>query len=136
MPNTRDLMLQKFGISAARYTELKGFCQQYFEKQEAIKELLIYPSVHYGGISGGKGTPSKPTEKTAIKLMRYNQDIETINACLDFAAENEGEWLRNALIDCIIKKVKFFDLELYCSASVFYNARVKFFVKLNDMLLS
>lgn len=135
MPTERNLMLEKYGISENRYKELKYFCRQYTEKIEALKELSIYPSVHYGEISGSKGTPSKPTEKTAIKLMRYNQDIETINACLDFAAEGE-KWMKTALTDCIIKGVKFFDLVLYCHPTVFYKARHKFFVKLNDMLLS
>ena len=38
MPNTRKLMLQKFGISEARYIELMGFCRQYFEKKKALEE--------------------------------------------------------------------------------------------------
>lgn len=132
MPNTRKLMLEKFGISEARYTELKGFCQQYFEKKEALNCLYSVSSLSYSEAAKGSA-PVKPTETKALKALKYRKDIETIDKCLDYCSESSGLWLRNAMIDSVIKGKKFFELEIYCKPSVFYYARVKFFIKLDEL---
>ena len=133
MPNTRKLMLQKFGISEARYIELLGFCRQYFEKKKALEEIYALSSVRTDAEVTGGGAPGKPTETKALKALKYRQDIEKIETSLDFACSGEGKWMRDALINSIIKGYKFYELELYCKPKVFYKARVRFFRKLDEI---
>lgn len=132
MPNTKKLMLEKFGISQARYDELRGLCRQYFEKKEKIRDIY-----ELSGFSGGEvvdgGNVGRPTEEKVMKALKYSEDIKKIDTALDYASAFYGKWMRQALIDSVIKGVKHYELELYCKPKKFYECRVLMFRKLDEL---
>lgn len=133
MPNTRKIMLDKFGITEARYEELRGLCRQYFEKKEKIRDIYELSGFSSGEVVDG-GSVGRPTEEKVMKAQKYIEDIEKIDKALDYASERYGEWMKRALIDSIIRGVKLYELELYCKPKIFYACRVLFYRKLDSLL--
>ena len=72
-----NLQLDKYGISKAAYTELRGFCLQYNEKRAKINDLYSLKSPNLSGMPHGSGI-STPTENAAELCEKYKKDIELI----------------------------------------------------------
>lgn len=79
----RDLQLKQYGISPARYRELKYFCAQYQEMKDQISYGV--KAISYDGMP--KGTKiGNPTEQHAVRNLKLRQDIDLIEQTATEAA--------------------------------------------------
>ncbi|MEG1550658.1 MAG: hypothetical protein RR355_00130 [Oscillospiraceae bacterium] len=132
MANQRRLNLQKFNISRARYDELRGFCLQYNEWKQRLKELRELSSAQYSN-GGGKSGISNPTEKAAIKSIEYLNKIDLVEKALKIAVGNEKN-IYDEMLKNITSGIKFEDLNIPMCRTDFYNSRTAFFVNLDKLL--
>lgn len=91
----RTLTLQKYGISAKRYKELCGFCEQYPEWKEEL--LTLEPSAKAQKIDG---MPYSRTNKTndetsdlAIKRMAVSKKIQLVEETAKEASPEMWEYI-------------------------------------------
>lgn len=133
--NKRDIYLAKYGISRARYRELKGFCEQYQEWKEKVQDHAFISSVTYKTTPGNpnKGTTDM-TGNTAVKLSKYQNKIDVIERC---AKEADPDYWQE-LIECICcdasAKIYIETSKLPMSTAVYYNRRRYFFILLDQEL--
>ena len=130
--NKRDLRLEKYGISNKRYKELCGFCEQYPEWKEALKNHAFLSGVQYSDMphSPNVGT-SKKTEEDAIKLVIQMSNCELIERVAKEADEEFWQYLIKAVCYEVpltyLQTVEGMPLE----KSVFYDRRRYFFYLLD-----
>lgn len=127
MPNSRDVSLNKYGISKWKYRELKYFCLQYNEKKQKAQDII---GLH-GMINNGmpKSTlVNLPVENQALKLTSLDDDIKLIEQTALEAAPD--------ICQCIIKSVTegitYEYMAVPCGRKQFYEARRKFFYLLSQ----
>lgn len=91
----RALSLQKYGISAKRYKELCGFCEQYPEWKEELLELE--PSVKSQRIDGmpysKTNNISDETSDLAIKRAALLNKIELVEETAKEASQEMWEYI-------------------------------------------
>ena len=120
MPNRRRLKIR--GMSDARYQELCSFCLQYAEKKEQLQSMA-YLGAAEG--SGGKGRVSRPTEETALRRARLEEDIAMIEQS---ALEAGGKVIAPYIVKNVTEKLHYRVLgEVPCGINQFYRMRRKFF---------
>ena len=91
----RALSLQKYGISAKRYKELCGFCEQYPEWKEELLDLE--PSVKFQRIDGmpysKTNNISDETSGLAIKRVALLNKIELVEETAKEASQEMWEYI-------------------------------------------
>lgn len=92
----RDMTWEDYGITKARYRELKYLCLQYREKKKLSKSLAsgTLPAIGFGGSGGSTGNISNPTEAQAIRhaivTERATRDCRMIEEAAMWAASSGG----------------------------------------------
>jgi hypothetical protein len=124
--------LKKFSISPKRYKELCGFCEQYPEWKEEIKNYSFTKGIAYTQeLKSITNNISNPTEEAAMRLSERLSNCELIERV---AKEAEPEfWMAIIKSACyevsVTYLIGFEDLPL--SKSAFYNRRRYFFYLLD-----
>lgn len=86
------ISLEKYGISKAAYEELRGFCLQYPEKKEKIKDALSIKSQKFSGMPHS-GKVLDPTEKAGEVARKASADIELIEKTAKEVDEFLAPWI-------------------------------------------
>ncbi len=118
MANQRKLRLQRFGISEARYDELKAICRQY---DELCRKIRTY---------------SDGLTLTEAEIKAKNECIRKRNA-IDCAiqATIEGEYnIKDALLENVTHGNTYINLSVPLSEKAFYDYRTAFFVNLDRLI--
>ena len=131
--NKKALKLDKYGISNKRYKELCGFCEQYPEWKDAIKNASFIRGVEYSDMPHSPNTgTSNATQSMAIRLASAESKCRLIEEVAK-AADPEY-WLHIIKSVCYgtsIDYMREFD-GLHMSNSVFYDRRRYFFYLLDQ----
>lgn len=130
--NKRDLKLDKYGISKKRYKELCGFCEQYPEWKQQLKNSTFLSSINPDGMphDQNKGK-SDTTGNTAIALIKKKQDCALIEKVANMASEDLASYIiKSACYEVPVTYLMMVD-NMPCSKSAFYEARRYFFFLLD-----
>lgn len=129
--NKRKIKLREYGISKKRYMELVGFCGQYPEWKEAIRNHVYISGVGYDSVRSNTNSISDTTGKAAIKLSRIQGNVDMIEK---IARTVEPDYWK-AIIDVVCYDASPMGIiskgELPMSKSAFYERRVYFFYLLD-----
>ena len=128
----RRTNLRKYGISKARYDELRGFCEQYPEWKKELESEAYISSPQYKMSPGNpnKGTTDM-TGTTAVRLVRFREYIDMIEKC---AKEADADfWNRIIASVCYGASPKYLIAyySLPISERAFYDRRRYFFYLLD-----
>ena len=131
--NKKALKLDKYGISNKRYKELCGFCEQYPEWKDAIKNASFLRGVEYSDMPHSPNTgTSNPTQSLAIRLQAASEKCKLIEEVAH--AADEEFWLHIIKSVCYgtsVESMRAFD-GLNISNSAFYDRRRYFFYLLDQ----
>ncbi len=98
MSARRDIKLDEFEIDKYTFRELKNFCLQYpFMKKWLYKEMAPGAAPVTASIKGSK--TSRPTEKKALTLDRYIDDVNLIETTAMEAGGDVYEWILRAVTE-------------------------------------
>lgn len=129
-------MLDQYGISRWEYEELKAFCRSYEHKKRAARDLLGVGSPDMSGMPKGN-TVGRPTESTALKRLKYLEDIELIERA---AKETDGGgWYHSLIQNCCLRVAwRFLDPASMPSSdrNAFFKARREFFWRLYQLKIN
>lgn len=96
--NKRELRLEKYGISGKRYKELCGFCEQYPEWKQSIKEKSILKSAKIDNMPKNKvAYRQSQTEQLAIELVQREKKCAFIESVAQKASEDLWEYIIKAV---------------------------------------
>lgn len=118
MAKQRRLRLQKYGISDARYDELKAVCRQY---NEFCGKLRTYSECQ---------TLTEAQKKEAAECLRKKNAVE---AAAKISTSDECG-IYEPLIKNVTCGVPFYELTVPLSEKAFYDFRVAFFINLDREL--
>ena len=126
MATEYDLHLDKFGIDANRYRELKYFCRQYPGKKARLRKLR--QMVDSIGKPGGNGMPrggfvSDPTARRAEEIADLARDIDLIEQ----AAYEADPYDWQELLRHVSEGVPVQQLEITQCWRKFYEVRRRFY---------
>ena len=124
--------LRKFNISPKRYKELCGFCEQYPEWKEEIKNYSFNKGISFSAEPKSKtNNKSNPTEEAALRLSDNISNCELIERV---AKEADPEFwvaiIKSACYEVSVTYLISYD-NLSLSKSAFYNRRRYFFYLLD-----
>lgn len=126
----RNLKLKQYGISAKRYKELCGFCEQYPEWKEELKEMTNIKSQTISGLPSGKRGTANVTEDLAIKRQQLLEKCELIEqTAIETDAELYQYIIKNVCYELPYKYLNY--IEIPCSRETFYDKRRYFFYLLS-----
>lgn len=121
----------KYGISSKRYKELCGFCEQYPDWKQAIKDYTFISGIQYSDMPKGSFNTKSPVESAAIKLEKYISNVDLIERV---AKEADKEFWQ-FIIDSACYEVPVQYLigvkNMALSKSAFYDRRRFFFYLLD-----
>lgn len=125
-------IMKKYNISPKRYKELCGFCEQYPEWKEEIKNYSFTKGISYTQeLKSITNNISSPTEDAAIKLSECLANCELIERV---AKEADSEFwmaiIKSACYEVSATYLINFD-DMNLSKSAFYNRRRYFFYLLD-----
>ena len=126
MPNSRDLNLDRYGISKWKFRELKYFCLQYKEKKQEVEDIIGLHGVSFDGMPKGTQIGSA-VENQIIKLYDLNDDVKVIE---DTAAEAD-DTISGYIIKNVTESIPYEYMDVPCGRRQFYQARRKFFFLLS-----
>ena len=117
-------------ISAERYKELLAFCRQLDDYKRELKNCYVLSAVSTSNMPKDNKI-SSPTEKKAIKAIKYKTYIEMIE---DSAKEAAGENIdiAKALMQNVCYKRRYEYLDCPILRSSFFNIRRRFFCILSE----
>lgn len=119
----REMKLSDYHITIDKYNELKYFCKQYDEKKRELHKNYGLESAANDGLPKGN-TPGNPTEKTAIKNMMLQRDIELIEQTVMEADATIYKWLLKNVTQGIsyeyLNGVPKNRTDFYCSRRYFF----------------
>ena len=96
MSATRDIKLDKYEISKFAFRECKYFCLQYpYKKRWVDREMSPGAAPLTAAVKGSK--ESRPTEKKALTLDKYIDDIYMVESTAQEAGGDVYEWLLKAV---------------------------------------
>lgn len=119
----KDATLEDYGISWAKYRELKYFCMQYREKKEKLVDGYEIRAIAYDGMPKGTGI-GNPTERKALDNMKLRADVELIEQAAIEADADIYQWLLKNVTEGIPYE---YLGAVPKSRSRFYDSRRKFF---------
>lgn len=130
--NKRNLRLENYGISAKRYKELCGFCEQYPEWKSQLHHLTdTLCGAKFSDMPHSGNRTSDPTSELAIKRAVLSEKCDLIEK----TAEDVDPYLAKYLIQSVCYEASLTYLHTYaempCSRSAFYDARRYFFYLLD-----
>lgn len=126
MSNRRDLQLDQYGISKARYRELYYFCLQYREMIAEKQACYTLDGRPLDGMPRGK-TKTDPTAKKAERAYVLSKNIELIEQTAIEAAGNLYPWI----LEAVTKGKSWEDIAPPCGINQFYVTRRRFFFLLS-----
>jgi hypothetical protein len=143
LPNKRDLNLDQYGISKARYRELYYFCLQYPEFLREKQACYTLDGICSDGNvrNNAKGEPiptpeppyirsmhkSDPTAYKAASACKLSKDIELIEQTAREAAGNLYQWILKA----VTEGLSFGDVVPPCGEKEFRRTRRRFYYLLS-----
>ena len=87
------ISLERYGISKAGFEELRGFCLQYPEKKEKVKDIISIKSPSFSDKSKS-GFVSDPTAKKAEEVAeKYQADVDLIEKTAREVDEFLAPWI-------------------------------------------
>lgn len=121
----------KYGISSKRYKELCGFCEQYPDWKQAIKDYSFIHGIQYSDMPKGSLNVSSPVENTALKLDRYMSNCKMIENVAKEADKEFWEYIIKSV--CYEVPVQYLICveNMNLSKSAFYDRRRYFFFLLD-----
>ena len=128
----RSLGYEDYGISKKRYWELRAVCQQYQEREAALRYGA--KGVSYNAAPSGSGTAGDPTAAAAA----YNAKLSAKNDKIRSSARQASEGipgLYEAILESVTKGVGYYDLrhEPPMAPTDFYGYR-RYFYHLLDQV--
>lgn len=130
--NKRELRLEKYGISNKRYKELCGFCEQYPEWKESLKNHAFLSAVSYSDMPKNPNIGvSDKTSEDAIKLVIQLSNCELIERVAKEADPEFWEYLIKAV--CYEVPITYLQTmeDMPLEKSAFYERRRYFFYLLD-----
>jgi hypothetical protein len=119
-----------YDISKKRYKELCGFCEQYPDWKQELKNYTLIHSPEITGMPKGNHQ-SRPTEEYALQMERYLANIQLIEDVAKMAdPEFWMEIIKSACYEVSATYLIGMD-EMPLSKSAFYYRRRKFFYLLD-----
>lgn len=118
MANQRRLRLQRFGITEARYDEMKAFCRQYDDWGRNIRKIEALQS---------------PSEMQLQLLKNYKAKKNAFDEAMKMTVEDE-HGLQRALIENITRNKRFETLTVPMNKRTFNEFRTAFFVNLDRLI--
>lgn len=129
----RNLSLDEYGISAKRYKELCGFCEQYPEWKSELDRYPVLSAVNYDGMPHSvTNNKSDPTGSAATRRFSIEVKMDIIEqAAKDAAGEFWKQMIRNV---CYGDPFSYLSTMkgLYESRNTFYRQRRYFFYLLSE----
>lgn len=128
----RDLKLDKYNISAARYRELLYFCLQYDDRRQRIDDLREPQRSPQDGQPHGSSV-SDPTAKNgsiAAVLSRENEIIE--QSAIEAGGGDLYRWLLEAVTNNYSYNFMRMTENMPCGRNEFNEIRHKFFYVLDQ----
>lgn len=123
----RDMRLSDYGISPAKYNELKYFCMQHEEKKREIQRLCgVNVSVENEMLCGN--TIGNPIVSQAIRRAMLQEDVELIERTTIEADSEIHLWLMKNVTEGIPYEY----LDVPKARKQFYESRRYFFYLLSQ----
>lgn len=120
-----------FYISKAKYRELSGFCMQYDELKQKLKDCYRYPSPALSD-SPKSGSAASCVERDGEKALKYSNDIDLIESTVKEACD-ENVGMYPYILKAVTQGVTWERLpDCPCGRSYFYRLRRKFFYLLSQ----
>lgn len=123
----RDMKLSDYHISREKYNELKYFCLQYAQKKQELRSSYGLHGIVSDGMPRSSGY-SNPTERTAIKNVTLQKDIEMIEGTALEADSDIHPWILKSVTSGM--PYEYMDVPL--SRTKFYDSRRYFFYLLSQ----
>ncbi len=118
MANQRRLRLQKYGISDARYDELRAICRQY---DELCKRIRAY---------SGCQTLTEAEKRAKSECIRKKTAVD---CAMQVTTKGEHN-IKGALLENVIHGKVYNNLSVPLSEKAFYDFRTAFFVNLDRLI--
>lgn len=119
----RDMRLSDYGISPAKYNELKYFCMQYEEKKREIQRLCGFNAMVTNGVLCGNMISSQ-----TIRRIMLQNDVELIERTAIEADSEIYLWLMKNVTEGIPYEY----LDVPKARKQFYESRRYFFYLLSQ----
>lgn len=122
----------KYGLSKARYNELRAFCLQYPLWQAEAKSLLGVGAQRYSSMPHGSGV-GDPVARAAERRAQLLGKIELIERLA--RAVEDGRWYTALIQNCCMgKALHCIDQTILPTANrnAYYQARRTFFLALDE----
>lgn len=118
MANQRRLRLQRFGITEARYDELKALCKQYDEWQKAIRQL---------------NAVQVKSEMQTRSLENCNRKKVAFDTALRITVDGECG-ISEPLFENLVHNKQYEHLNVPMNKKTFYEFRAAFFVNFDRLV--
>jgi len=130
--NKKKLKFSDFGISNKRYKELCGFCEQYPEWKQKLKNESFIKAVQYGDEpKPANHENSDTTAKHAMMMLKLKRNCELIEKVAKMADPDLWEYIiKSACYEVSTTYLLNWD-NIYLSKSAFYERRRYFFYLLD-----
>lgn len=124
----RQMSLKKYGISNKRQKELSGFCEQYPEWKQKLKDLESeIKGIQYTDMPMAHNNDSDTTSALAIKRSELSTKCELIEHIAEKAGGDMAEYLiLNICYDVPVSHLLLQE-NMACSSQNFYDMRRYFF---------
>jgi len=129
--NKRDLKLGKYGISGKRYKELCGFCEQYPDWKQEIKNYTFISGKPLSGMPSSPNRAGSQTEEAAFRLDRFLRNCQIVEETAKEADEEHWEEIIKSACYGVPTTYLINVDNMPLSKSVFYDRRRYFFFLLD-----
>ena len=128
--NKRDLNLKKYGISGKRYKELCGFCEQYPEWKEELRNYSFLKGKDLDGMPRGS-VCGDSTAESAIRIEKLLSRCSLVEKTARLADEDMWQFIIKAV--CYNVPLSYLQTQenMHISRNAFYERRRYFFFLLD-----
>lgn len=123
----------KYGLPAARYSELRAFCLQYPLWQAEAKSLLGVGAQNYSSMPHGSGV-GDPVARAAERREQLTDKIATVERVA--RAVEDGRWYTALIQNCCMgRSLSVIDQAILPTANrnAYYRARRAFYLALDEI---
>lgn len=130
--NKKKLKFDDFGISKKRYKELCGFCEQYPEWKQKLRNQSFIQAVQYGDEpKPSNRNNADTTAKHALMMLKMKRDCELIERLAKKADKDYWECIiKSACYEVSTTYLITYD-DMHLEKSAFYERRRYFFYLLD-----
>lgn len=124
---------QRYGLSAARYQELRAYCLQYPLWQAEAKSLLGVGAQRYSSMPHGSGV-GDPVARAAERREVLTSKIELVERLA--RAVEDGRWYTALIQNCCMgRSLSVIDQTILPTANrnAYYRARRAFYLALDEV---